>query len=471
MNKINKTIRPGTKKMAHPKHRVGLIISDFIFFNLGFLIAGRIIYGRIGSTELYTTHLPLFLVVNLAWLLITTQSKAYDWLGKVRMELRLNKLVKMIFFHFNVVVFFYYVILRSLPDLWFFLLAYLLVVVMMVASRICIHYYEKKKGHALTRYVVVGGDQKNLADLIDAFSFAFNGNAQLVGRFGDTQYKEVQNIGSYKDLKPYLQQWPTIDQIVFFHSKLSVKEEQEILKIAEAQFIRAFVASRAAALFPRGYVGRQRGDMLIMGLREEPLMRLRNRFTKRIFDLIVSGAVMLFLLPIMYIVIGFLIKRESPGPILFKQQRSGYGNEVFDIWKFRSLRVNDNSDTVQVTKNDDRRTKIGDFLRRTSLDEFPQFFNVFLGNMSIVGPRPHMLKHTEEYAALIDHYMIRHKIKPGITGWAQVNNLRGSTEELWKMQKRVDYDVRYLENWSLLLDLRCVWRTVFDVLVGEEAAN
>jgi len=471
VNKTNKTIQPGTKKMPRPQHRVWWIISDFTFLNVAFLLAGVVAYGGIDGSKLYSGHLPLFLVVNVAWLLISMEFKAYDWQEKVRMELRLNKVVRMVFLHFNVVVFFYYVVLQYLPDPWFFFLAYLFVVVTMVVGRILTHYYEKAQGEALIRYVVVGGNQRNLVDLMDALNFSFNGRAQLVGRFGDTPHKEVQNIGSYKDLKPYLEQWPTIDKMVFFYSKLSLEEEQEILKIAESQFINTVVAPRAATLFPRGYVGRQHGDMLIMGLREEPLMRLRNRFTKRIFDLVVSGTVMLFVLPIMYVVVGFLIKRESPGPILFKQQRSGYGNEVFNIWKFRSLRVNDSSDTVQVTENDDRRTKIGNFLRRTSLDEFPQFFNVFLGNMSIVGPRPHMLKHTEEYAVLIDHYMIRHTIKPGITGLAQVNNLRGSTEELWKMQKRVDYDVRYLENWSLLLDLRCVWRTVFNITKGEEEAS
>jgi Undecaprenyl-phosphate glucose phosphotransferase len=471
VNKINETIQPGTKKMTRPKHRVGWIISDIVFLNLAFLVAGFIIYGGIDSHKIYTRHLPLFAVINGAWLIIVTQLQAYNWLERVRMELRLNKLIKIIFLHFNVVVFFYYAVLQYLPNPAFVLLSYCFVVVAIVANRIATHYYERVTGEALIRYVVIGGDERNLYDLKEAFNFAFQGNALLVGRFGDTEYEGAQNIGSYLDLKPYLCQWPAIDKIVFFYSKLSSEEEQEILTLAESQFINVVVAPRAATFFPRGYTGQQHGDMFIMSLRQEPLMRLRNRMVKRAFDIVVGGAVTLFVLPVMYVVVGFLIKRESPGPILFKQPRSGYGNEVFNIWKFRSLKVNDNSDKVQVTKKDDRRTKIGDFLRRTSLDEFPQFFNVLWGDMSLVGPRPHMLKHTEEYAILIDHYMIRHKIKPGVTGWAQVNGLRGPTEELWKMKKRVDYDVRYLENWSLLLDLRCIWRTVFKMAQGEDAAN
>lgn len=457
--------------MIRPQHHTGWIISDIVFLNLAFLVAGFIIYGGIDSHKIYTLHLPLFAVINVAWLIIVTQLQAYNWQERVRMELRLNKLIKIIFLHFNVVVFFYYTVLQSLPNPAFVFLSYFFVVVAMVASRIVTHYYERATGQASIRYIVVGGDERNLYNLKEAFNFAFQGNALLVGRFGDTEYAGAQNIGSYQDLKPYLSQWPTIDKIVFFYSKLSIEEEQEILKMAESQFISVVVAPRAATFFPRGYTGQQHGDMFIMSLRQEPLMRLRNRWIKRAFDLLVGGVVTLFVLPVMYVVIGILIKRESPGPILFKQLRSGYGNEVFNIWKFRSLRLNDRSDQDQVTSNDDRRTRIGDFLRRTSLDEFPQFFNVLRGDMSVVGPRPHMLKHTEEYAELIDHYMIRHKIKPGVTGWAQVNGFRGPTEELWKMKKRVDYDVRYLENWSLLLDFRCIWRTIFKMAQGEEEAN
>lgn len=134
------------------------------------------------------------------------------------------------------------------------------------------------------------------------------------------------------------------------------------------------------------------------------------------------------------------------------------------------MRVNADADNVQATANDPRKTKLGDFLRRTSIDELPQFINVFLGNMSVVGPRPHMLKHTEEYSRLIDKYMVRHIVKPGITGWAQINGYRGQTEQLWQMEKRVEYDVWYIENWSFMLDLKIIVRTVFNAIHGEKNA-
>ena len=134
------------------------------------------------------------------------------------------------------------------------------------------------------------------------------------------------------------------------------------------------------------------------------------------------------------------------------------------------MRVNADSDSKQAEKNDPRKTRIGDFLRKTSIDELPQFINVFLGDMSVVGPRPHMLKHTQDYSQLIDKYMLRHAIKPGITGWAQVSGYRGQTEQLWQMEKRVEYDVWYIENWTFLLDIKIIIRTVLNALQGEKNA-
>jgi putative colanic acid biosynthesis UDP-glucose lipid carrier transferase len=140
------------------------------------------------------------------------------------------------------------------------------------------------------------------------------------------------------------------------------------------------------------------------------------------------------------------------------------------MWKFRTMVVNNTSDRDQATENDPRKTRLGNILRKTSIDELPQFINVWLGHMSVVGPRPHMIKHTEDYSQLINKYMLRHVVKPGITGWAQINGYRGITDQLWKMEKRVEYDVWYIEHWSLLLDLKIIVRTVTNAIVGEKNA-
>lgn len=195
-----------------------------------------------------------------------------------------------------------------------------------------------------------------------------------------------------------------------------------------------------------------------------PLDAVENQIKKRIFDMAFSALIIVGVLSWLYPLIALLIKLESRGPVLFKQKRTGYNQRDFVCLKFRSMSVNEKADEIQASVGDARITKVGAFLRKTNLDEFPQFFNVFKGEMSIVGPRPHMLKHTEEYTKLVDNYLVRHYVKPGITGWAQVNGYRGETDQLWKMKRRVEYDMEYIEEWSFDWDLEIVWKTVFSRL-------
>lgn len=190
---------------------------------------------------------------------------------------------------------------------------------------------------------------------------------------------------------------------------------------------------------------------------------------KRIEDLIIGFLITLLILPVLCIV-ALGVKLSSPGPILFKQDRYGLGGRKIKVWKFRSMKVMENSGTVtQATKNDPRVTRFGNFIRRTSLDELPQFINVLQGSMSIVGPRPHAVAHNEEYRVLVDNYMVRHKIKPGITGLAQISGYRGETDTLDKMEKRIEYDIKYLQNWSLSMDIKIIFLTVFKGFVSDTA--
>ncbi|OCH13223.1 MULTISPECIES: undecaprenyl-phosphate glucose phosphotransferase [unclassified Aliivibrio] len=191
--------------------------------------------------------------------------------------------------------------------------------------------------------------------------------------------------------------------------------------------------------------------------------------TKRIEDIVIGSLITLLILPVLCVV-ALGVKLSSPGPILFKQDRYGLGGKKIKVWKFRSMKVMENSEIVtQATKNDPRVTRFGNFIRRTSLDELPQFINVLQGSMSIVGPRPHAVAHNEEYRVLVDNYMVRHKIKPGITGLAQINGYRGETDTLDKMEKRVEYDIKYLQNWTLPLDIKIIFLTVFKGFVSDTA--
>lgn len=227
------------------------------------------------------------------------------------------------------------------------------------------------------------------------------------------------------------------------------------------------IAGSLAAPYTINYMG---GEFPIITLRNEPLEVMGNRFKKRAFDIVFSSLVIIFIMSWLYPLLAIIIKYQSRGPVLFKQLRSGRNDEPFWCYKFRSMRVNAESNSKQATKYDDRITPIGRFLRKSSLDELPQFFNVFIGNMSVVGPRPHMLSHTEEYKAIISQFMVRHYLKPGITGWAQVNGFRGETKEDGSMEKRVEYDIHYLEHWSGALDVKIIIMTVVNMIKGEENA-
>ncbi len=211
------------------------------------------------------------------------------------------------------------------------------------------------------------------------------------------------------------------------------------------------------------------GDHIVFTCHQEPLQSLSARIVKRLFDICFSLVVCLFLIPIT-IIVGLIVKTQSPGPIFFKQERTGIDGKNFYCLKFRSMHVNKDSDTVQATKDDPRKFPFGDFMRKSNIDELPQFINVLMGDMSVVGPRPHMLHHTEVYGKLIDKYMVRHLCKPGITGWAQVTGFRGETQETWQMEERVKHDIWYIENWSFWLDIKIIILTLKMFFVHDEHA-
>jgi putative colanic acid biosynthesis UDP-glucose lipid carrier transferase len=210
------------------------------------------------------------------------------------------------------------------------------------------------------------------------------------------------------------------------------------------------------------------GDMPVVAVCETPFYGL-NGLIKRASDLVLASAILLVVSPIM-LAIAIGVKLTSPGPVLFKQRRYGVDGREIVVYKFRTMTVLEDTDVIQQATREDRRvTSFGAFLRRNSLDELPQFINVLQGRMSVVGPRPHAVAHNELYRKLIKSYMIRHKVKPGITGLAQVHGLRGETDTLEKMKARIEYDLAYLRNWSLRLDLQIVWKTVFIVLKQHNA--
>ena len=212
------------------------------------------------------------------------------------------------------------------------------------------------------------------------------------------------------------------------------------------------------------------GELPILSLRKEPLEDVGNRIKKRALDITVSLFVTIFILSWLIPILGLLIFLESGTPIFFKQLRTGKDKKSFYCWKFRSMKQNRDADLKQATRDDNRVTFLGRFLRKTSLDEFPQFLNVLKGEMSLVGPRPHMIKHTTDYSKIVEEYMVRQLIKPGITGWAQINGFRGEISNPEQIKMRVNKDLWYLENWTLWLDIRILLLTVYTVFRGDKRA-
>lgn len=274
---------------------------------------------------------------------------------------------------------------------------------------------------------------------------------------------------SLEDLKHYLSE-NRVDEIFMQFSLTKEKNFLAILEFADNNMITV------------SYIPTQK-DILNHNLRIEyydlipvvprrfiPLDKPYNQLMKRLFDLLFSILVIVFILSWLVPLVAFLIKRESKGPVFFKQKRTGLNDEEFWCYKFRSMYLNAASDCEQATRNDQRITKIGAFLRKSSLDEFPQFINVFFGDMSIVGPRPHMVVHTKMYAKRVNRFMLRHLVKPGITGMAQTHGYRGEIENDRDIINRFKYDLFYLENWSILLDLKIIYLTVYNVFKGEEKA-
>jgi Undecaprenyl-phosphate glucose phosphotransferase len=249
--------------------------------------------------------------------------------------------------------------------------------------------------------------------------------------------------------------------ISFFNGGNAEQRGKEVLKLCNKKGIRLLFIPKNQQWFRNRLDMETIGDLAVINPQEIPLDNAGFRLQKRLFDILFSSLVLITIGSWLFPIVALLIKLHSKGPVFFVQKRTGINNETFNCFKFRSMTPNKDADKLQASANDQRITRFGNFLRRTNIDELPQFFNALIGNMSVVGPRPHMLKHTEEYSQLIDHYLIRHYVKPGITGWAQVKGYRGETRQLSAMEKRVEADMEYIENWTFLWDAKIVWLTVF----------
>lgn len=276
----------------------------------------------------------------------------------------------------------------------------------------------------------------------------------------------IQNLGSPEMAIGYVEQNHLILKEVFcsLNPATETAYVNRLVSTCESQMVRFTYVPGMEGYPKRKMAITQLGNVNVINLHEEPLNTPLAKLVKRSGDLLFSGLFLITLFPFIWVFCAIGIKLSSPGPVFFKQKRTGYEGKEFWCYKFRSMHASADADTKQAVKGDSRVFKFGEFLRKSSLDELPQFINVFRGDMSIVGPRPHMLRHTEIYSELIGDYMIRHLAKPGITGWAQVNGCRGETKELSEMKERVEKDIWYIEHWSVELDITIIFTTIWQLL-------
>jgi len=330
-------------------------------------------------------------------------------------------------------------------------------------------YYFLKKYRSLFggnfRKVVIVGTEKKVKQLAEFFNENPDYGYQLIKIFNLQEDKKIQIAECFSFVIEH-----KVDEIYCSMSDLSINQINNFIDFSDNNLKILKFLPDEKEIFGRNMKLDYYGFIPIASLRDIPLDDVINQWIKRIFDILFSLIIIVFVLSWLIPILSIFIKMESKGPVFFMQMRNGLNYHEFNCYKFRSMRLNAIADIEQVSKNDPRITNIGRFMRKTSIDELPQFFNVLLGDMSVVGPRPHMVSHTEMYARKVDKFMVRHFIKPGITGLAQTNGFRGEVENDKDIIYRVKYDIFYMENWSILLDLKIIFMTVYNAVKGDKKA-
>ena len=334
--------------------------------------------------------------------------------------------------------------------------------------------YARKSGRNQLRVLFVGADMNNI-HIFNVMKHGYGVHGyNVLGFFSDKYLTQIPDdavcLGGMEHVLDYMKSNDIDELFCSVNPKSDAMLVNSIIKHCNDNFIQFWFVPSMNGYPHHRMQWEEFGRVPIISLRQEPLVNPFNQFVKRSFDIIFSGVFLITLYPFVWLFAAIGIKLSSPGPILFRQKRTGYNGVDFYCLKFRSMKVNVDADKVQATENDPRKTKFGDFIRRTSIDELPQFINVFKGDMSVVGPRPHMEFHTEMYSSLISDYMVRHLVQPGITGWAQVNGCRGETKTLEQMKERVEHDIWYIENWSPWLDIKIILMTIAQVFHGDKQA-
>ena len=345
----------------------------------------------------------------------------------------------------------------------YLLLVFLLISVFKFLTIFLLKKYRSVLGGNIRKVIVIGNNEKT-RQLIETFNTRLD-----FGYKFDAQFSIKDEGFTIENCFDYIIE-NDIDEIYFSVAELSNNQINKLKDFADNNLRELKFIPDNKEIYSKKLQYEYYNYIPVLSLRVIPLQEPVSQFVKRFFDILFSLFVIVFVLSWLTPILAICIKLESKGPVFFKQSRNGFNYQEFDCYKFRSMTPNKDAHLHQATKGDDRITKVGVFIRKTSMDELPQFFNVLFGDMSVVGPRPHMVSHTNMYAQRIDKFMVRHFVKPGITGLAQVSGFRGEVEKDDDIVSRVKYDIFYIENWSLLLDVKIILQTVTNAIKGEEKA-
>ena len=417
--------------------------------------------------EEFAHHFPILLdhkftywvILNFSYLISINTYYVIVHKHLVRPELIISRVARTIFLHIILALALVSISHVPAPPVRTIIFYYIATFISIAAERLLILKCLKQvrfTGHNRTHVILIGHNDI-MAPLWKVISDPWNG------------YHLSATLTTPEETLDYLKTHQ-VDEVYCGVHKSEFPAFKEVLKYCEMNVIHFYIVPDVQTFLKRRTSLFTLGDASIMTFHLEPLKNPYKRLIKRMMDILLSGFFVCIIYPFIYTIVAIITKFTSPGPIYFRQKRTGINGEEFYCLKFRSMKVNGNSDKLQATKHDPRITRFGHILRKTNIDELPQFVNVLKGDMSIVGPRPHMLAHTEFYSTQIEEYMVRHYIRPGITGWAQVNGSRGETQNIEDMQRRVDLDIWYLENWTPWLDIVIIFKTILNTILGDKKA-
>jgi len=435
---------------------------------ISYIIDLCIVIGSVFLFEINITNIYVFLAyVGCFWVIIAFTSRFYDIHRHTKIVQIVTLLFKQLAF-FTILIYAFIGVFKqpsvSRSELGLYLLsvfalvAFFKIIIFFLLNR----YRANLQGNI--KNVIVIGDNEKTRQLINIFN-----NKLEFGYIFKKQFTVKDDDFSLKACFDYIVEHE-ISEIYSSVAELSNKQIERLADFADNNLRELKFIPDNKDIYTKRLKYEYYDYIPILSFRSIPIQVPISKITKRVFDILFASAIIVFILSWLTPIIAILIKLESKGPVFFKQSRNGFNYTEFDCYKFRSMTPNDDANSHQATKGDMRITKMGAFIRKTSIDELPQFYNVLFGDMSVVGPRPHMVVHTNMYARKVNKFMVRHFVKPGITGLAQVSGMRGEIEEDKDIINRVKYDIFYIENWSLLLDLKIIIQTFLNAVKGEEKA-